>query len=230
MSFPHNRLPNNSCKPITNTAWVRVRFCKLQIGCTRREAASDKVYQLFAHGRWFTPGSSVSSTTKTGRHDIVEILLKAALNTINQIKSQQTNWLFRTIFVFYFLLVIQVDVITPPKDITCIEGEDPMFYCEVAASKSEATWYKNGQEVTSDHVQIESKKTTHTLSIPQATRDDSGSYTMEIGDERREAYLNVEGKYLFFKHCYTYCTFLAAIKHLIFYLVYHHSICATNIE
>jgi len=74
-----------------------------------------------------------------------------------------------------------------------------MFYCEVVASKSEATWYKNGQEVTSDHALIESKNTTHTLSIPQATRDDSGSYTMVIGDERREVYLNVEGKYLFYK-------------------------------
>jgi len=30
-----------------------------------------------------------SSTTKTGRHDIAEILLKVALNTINQIKSNQ---------------------------------------------------------------------------------------------------------------------------------------------
>jgi hypothetical protein len=29
-----------------------------------------------------------SSTTKTGRHDIAEILLKVALNTINQIKSK----------------------------------------------------------------------------------------------------------------------------------------------
>jgi hypothetical protein len=31
--------------------------------------------------------SPASSTTKTGRHDIAEILLKVALNTINQIKS-----------------------------------------------------------------------------------------------------------------------------------------------
>jgi hypothetical protein len=48
-------------------------------------AASDKVYQLPAHGRWFSPASS---TTKTGRHDIAEILLKVALkhpkNQINQ--------------------------------------------------------------------------------------------------------------------------------------------------
>jgi len=45
-------------------------------GCTRLAAASDKVYQLLAHGRWFSPASS---TTKTGRHDIAEILLKVAL-------------------------------------------------------------------------------------------------------------------------------------------------------
>ena len=47
--------------------------------CTRLAAASDKVYQLLAHGRWFSPGTPASSTTKTGRHDIAEILLKVAL-------------------------------------------------------------------------------------------------------------------------------------------------------
>jgi hypothetical protein len=44
-----------------------------------------KPYQLLAHGRWFFPGTPPSSTTKIGRHDIAEILLKVALNTINQI-------------------------------------------------------------------------------------------------------------------------------------------------
>ena len=79
-------LPSNSYKPITNTAWVRARLCKLQKGCTRLATASDKVYQLLAHGRWFSPGTP-ASTFKTGRHDIAEILLKVALSTINQIKS-----------------------------------------------------------------------------------------------------------------------------------------------
>ena len=77
--------------PITNTAWVRSRVCKLQYqkGCTRLATASDKAYQLFAHGPWFSPGTPASSTTKTGRHDIAEILLIVALNTIttNQIHN-----------------------------------------------------------------------------------------------------------------------------------------------
>jgi hypothetical protein len=56
-------------------AWVRARLYNK--GYTR--PASDKVYQLLAHGRWFSLGTPASSTTKTGRHDIAEILLKVAL-------------------------------------------------------------------------------------------------------------------------------------------------------
>ena len=77
-------LPNNSYKPITNTALVRTRFCKLQKGCTRLSTASDTVYQLLAHGRWFSTGTPASSTTKTGRHEIAEKLLKVALNKKKQ--------------------------------------------------------------------------------------------------------------------------------------------------
>ena len=54
-------------------------FVNYKKGCTRLAAASDKVYQLLDQGRWFSPGTPASSTTKTGRHDIAEILLKVAL-------------------------------------------------------------------------------------------------------------------------------------------------------
>ena len=43
----------------------------------------DKVFQWFATSRWFSPGTPVSSTNKSDRHDITEILFKVALNTIN---------------------------------------------------------------------------------------------------------------------------------------------------
>jgi hypothetical protein len=47
---------------------------------------------LLAHGRWFSPGTPASSTTKTGRHDIyvAEILLKVALSTKIQIQIPST--------------------------------------------------------------------------------------------------------------------------------------------
>jgi hypothetical protein len=61
-------------------------FVNYKKGCTWLAVASDKVYKLLAHCRWFSPASS---TTKIGRHDIAEILLKVALkhqksNQINQ--------------------------------------------------------------------------------------------------------------------------------------------------
>jgi hypothetical protein len=60
-------------------------FVNYKKGYTRLAAVSDKVYQLLGHGQWFSPASS---TTKTGLHDIAEILLKVALNTI---KSNQMS-------------------------------------------------------------------------------------------------------------------------------------------
>jgi hypothetical protein len=46
-----------------------------------------RAYQLLAHGRWFSPGTPASSTTKTCHHDIAEILLQLALNTKIQVHS-----------------------------------------------------------------------------------------------------------------------------------------------
>ena len=74
-------------------AWVR--FVNYKIECTRLAAASDQVYQLLAHGRWFSPGTPASSTTKTSRHDIAEILLKVALS----IKSKMNQPSKKEIFI-----------------------------------------------------------------------------------------------------------------------------------
>ena len=43
-----------------------------------KKVALDSLPQVikFTHGWWFSPGTPVSSTTKTGYHDIAEILLK----------------------------------------------------------------------------------------------------------------------------------------------------------
>ena len=55
-------------------------FVNYKKGCTWLVAASDKVYQLFAQGRWVSPGTLASSTTKTGRHDIAESGVKTQKN------------------------------------------------------------------------------------------------------------------------------------------------------
>ena len=60
--------------------------------------------QLLAYGRLISPGTPASPTNKTGRHDIAEILLKVALNTINQIKSQIVQTINKTIKYLFFIL------------------------------------------------------------------------------------------------------------------------------
>jgi len=55
---------------------------------------------LLAHGRWFSPGTPASSTTKTGRHDIAEILLKVALNTEKSTTKNQSNQDTNIVFDF----------------------------------------------------------------------------------------------------------------------------------
>jgi hypothetical protein len=69
------REPHNYQQPRYAIAWLHVT----------NNLSSDKVYQLLAHGRWFSPGTSASSTTKTDCHDIAEILLIVAL------KHQKSN-------------------------------------------------------------------------------------------------------------------------------------------
>jgi len=58
----------------------------------------DKVCQWLAAGRCFSPGTQVSSSNKTDRHDITEILLTVAFNTITITmllkKYKKTFWRF----------------------------------------------------------------------------------------------------------------------------------------
>jgi hypothetical protein len=56
----------------------------------------DKAYKWLATAWWFSLGTQVSSTNKSDRHDITEILLEVSLNTMNQTKPNHTisTWLY----------------------------------------------------------------------------------------------------------------------------------------
>ena len=58
-----------------------------------RSGQRDKVCQWLATGWWFSLGPPVSSINKTDSHDITEILLKVALNTIKQTNQiEKIEW------------------------------------------------------------------------------------------------------------------------------------------
>jgi len=64
---------------------------------------------LLAHGRWFSPGTPASSTTKTGRHDIAEILLKVALNTKKSNQFNQAQRSMMSLKLIYNIVVTFVE-------------------------------------------------------------------------------------------------------------------------
>jgi fructose-specific phosphotransferase system IIC component len=67
-----------------------IRWVLFGTFCTGLAAASDKAYQLLAHGRWLSPGIPASSTIKTGRHYIAEIFAESGIKHKNQSINQST--------------------------------------------------------------------------------------------------------------------------------------------
>ena len=68
-------LCNQYLSPLT--LWVRIQPRR----CVLDTTLCDQVCQWLVTGRWFSLCTLISSTSKTDRHDIIEILLKVALNT-----------------------------------------------------------------------------------------------------------------------------------------------------
>jgi hypothetical protein len=71
--FDDLQLPMQSLK-----LWVRITLRRGVLNTT----LCDKACQWLTEGRWFYPGTPISSINKIDHHDIVERLLKVALNTI----------------------------------------------------------------------------------------------------------------------------------------------------
>jgi hypothetical protein len=75
-SWIYNYLCNQYISP--TKLCVRIRFRRGVLDTT----LYDKVCQWLAADRCFFPGTPVSSTNETDRHEIIETLFKVALNTI----------------------------------------------------------------------------------------------------------------------------------------------------
>ena len=69
----YNYLCNQCLSPLMLRVRIQLRWGVLDT------TLCDKVCQWLAAGQWFSPGTPVSSTNKTDRHDIAEILLKVVL-------------------------------------------------------------------------------------------------------------------------------------------------------
>ena len=92
-SWIYSYLCNQCLSPLMLWVWISIR--------ARCTALCDKVCQWLATSWWFSLGPLVSSNNNTDRHDITEILLKVALDTI-----KQTNNIDKVFFFFFQLRLL----------------------------------------------------------------------------------------------------------------------------
>ena len=86
-SWTYNYLSNHCLSPLL--LWVRISIRERCITVCNKDG------QWLAIGRYFSPGSPITSTNKTAHHDIAEILLKVALGNT----KQSNNYLqYRTLY------------------------------------------------------------------------------------------------------------------------------------
>ena len=88
-----------------------------------------------------------------------------------------------------------VEIITKLENQEVDENEAVSMVCKASEEGYSATWYKDGEEIRdSEKYLIESESDTYTLTIPKSTVDDSGEFTIRIGDEESSANLVVNGE------------------------------------
>ena len=102
-------------------------FVEYKKGCIRLTAASDTVYQLLAHGRWFSPGTPASSTTTTGHHAVPEILIKVALSTQKSINQ----WCPTYIVLCFSYVCIRLVYRMLPVSLDCLFFITPSLFSNV---------------------------------------------------------------------------------------------------
>ena len=88
--------------------WVRTSFlARFMVRFVLVTKLCDQVCQWLVTGQWFSPGTPVSYTNKTDCHDIIEILLKVGLNTINLSPTCLCTWCnsFVSVDITFFISI-----------------------------------------------------------------------------------------------------------------------------
>ena len=90
------------------------------------DTTCDNVCQWLVTGRWFSPGTLVSSTNK---YDITEILLKVTLNTITMTPQCYSWTMFSHMILYMFYRHIWREI---PMWVSCIAQHMTLFWAHNA--------------------------------------------------------------------------------------------------
>lgn len=83
------------------------------------------------------------------------------------------------------------------SDVSTLQGETVVFWCELCKTKGDVLWLKDGQElVPSEQHEIRAEGRERSLTLSQVKPEDAGEYSCESKDDRTLAILTVQSKSL----------------------------------
>ena len=119
--------------------------------------------------------------------------------------SSQFRDHFCFLFVVHFLLPLpgyffseaKIYFTQPLVEETVLEKQPATFTCKISKPTKDVIWLKDHQEIDDDddNYMTSYEDVTCTLTIPETTVEDSGEFTVKIGDATSLAKLVVNGEY-----------------------------------
>ena len=167
----------------------------------------DKVCLWLATGRWFSPCTPVSSTNKTDRHDITEILLKVALNTINhpyndfKISKSVTK---STSVLWFFKLSTELPLPILPKLLDFYPREPVhILDCLTSDQNLDYLWllYKKTLSIVTDRVTI---TVDHSSSSPNEVKHKKNNITSNNSQRTDHIMIKAVTKWYKLSHTYSW--------------------------
>ncbi|CDQ82544.1 unnamed protein product [Oncorhynchus mykiss] len=152
----------------------------------------DVTGEWYKDGHKIRPTSTIKIRTEGTKHFLLMCNVKAEDSGEVRFVTKQTEST-----AYLEVEEAPVSIVKPLRDRTALEKHRVILDCTVSTPRCELTWYRGKAElVSSDRLEIHSDGCYHKLTIHEATVEDEGTYSIEVGEHTSTAQLLVEAQSL----------------------------------
>ncbi|XP_038853293.1 obscurin-like protein 1 [Salvelinus namaycush] len=152
----------------------------------------DVTGEWYKDGHKIRPTSTIKIRTEGTKHFLLMCSVKAEDSGEIRFVTKQTEST-----AYLEVEEAPVSIVKPLRDRTALEKHRVILDCTVSTPRCELTWYRGKAElVSSDRLEIHSDGCYHKLTIHEATVEDEGTYSIEVGEHTSTAQLLVEAQSL----------------------------------
>nr|XP_046174560.1 obscurin-like protein 1 [Oncorhynchus gorbuscha] len=152
----------------------------------------DVTGEWYKDGHKIRPTSTIKIRTEGTKHFLLMCNVKAEDSGEIRFVTKQTEST-----AYLEVEEAPVSIVKPLRDRTALEKHRVILDCTVSTPRCELTWYRGKAELeSSDRLEIHSDGCYHKLTIHEATVEDEGTYSIEVGEHSSTAQLLVEAQSL----------------------------------